>query len=125
MIGAVTLSWQEGVTLLDISIDCSYYSASLLKKKKRMRRATPLTLLLFPSSSSVVTAGHRGDRDAKAPADWLSHFWHRATSRVRFVFLRMCQLQRGEEEGAWGDWRGGDGGGSFSLTNTVTHLPVK
>lgn len=85
--------------------------------ERRVLQATPLTLLLFPSRSSAVTAGHRGNCDAR-PHRLVVPSLAASTSREWLVFLRMCQLQRARVGGVRNE-------GSFSLTNTVTQLPLK
>lgn len=86
--------------------------------KKRMCLAAPIALLF---SSNLVTALSQQETVVtvmSGPADWLSRLWLYATSRVWFVFLRMCQLQRARGK------EGRKNQGSFFPTNTVTHLPI-
>lgn len=106
--------WQEDATLQDISIGCSYYSASLLKEE--CCKLLPLSCSyshLLPELSrqgtvAVVTPG---------PTDWLSYLWQRPNPGSGLSFSE-CVGCTGR-----GGWARNEG--SFSLTNTVTQLTVK
>lgn len=102
---------QEDDTLQDISIDCSYYSASLLKEECCNLLPLPCSYShLFPVLSQL---GNRGYSDAR------SH---------RLVIPSLAHPESGlpfsERDGFRGRW-GSCYKGSFSLMNTVTQLPVK
>lgn len=77
-----------------------------------MQQATPLTLLHFPSSPSVVTAG-----PTLGPTDWFPYL---ATRHIQGVVCLSQNVSVAEREVEWGYNEG-----SFSLMNTVTQLPVK
>lgn len=80
--------WQEDVALRDISIDCSYYSASLLKEE-----CCELLPLHCSYSHLAPVLSQQGTSDAR-PHRLVIPFLAASTSRVWFVFLIMCQLQR-------------------------------
>lgn len=80
-----------------------------------MLRAIPFTLLLLPSSSSVVTAGHRLPWRQAPPIGYpISGSVH-----IQGVVCLSQNVSIAEGKGGVG------GEGSFSLKNTVTHLSIK
>lgn len=108
--------WQEDVTAQDISIDCSYYSASLLKEE--CCKLLPVSALI-PHVLPVLSQQGAVAIVTPDPTDWLLHLWQRPHPGSGLPFSE-CVSCRG-----WWWWGGLRNEGSFSLTNTVTQLPVK
>lgn len=90
--------WWEDVTLQDISIDCSYYSASLLKEEGCKLLPLPCSyshlvpVLSQQSTVAIVTPG---------PTDWLSHLWLRPHLGCGSCFSE-CVSCRGQRA-RWGN----------------------
>lgn len=107
--------WQENVNLQDNSIDCSYYSASLLKIECCKLLPSPCSQCYSQWVSALSQQGARAVMTL-GPTDWLSHLWQRPHPGNGLSFSECISCR--EQEGALNK-------GSFSLTNTVTQLPVK